>query len=46
MFLDAISIAVEKGCFKDGDLVVITAGAPVGVAEDKYARIHIVGSKI
>ncbi len=47
VFLDAISIAVEKGCIKDGDLVVITAGAPVGVGGmTNMLRIHIVGSKI
>ncbi len=47
VFLDAINIAVEKGCIADGDLIVITAGAPVGVGGmTNMLRIHIVGNKI
>lgn len=47
VFLDAINIAVEKGCIANGDLIVITAGAPVGVGGmTNMLRIHIVGNKI
>jgi len=47
VFHNAISVAVEKGYIADGDLVVITAGAPVGVGGmTNMLRIHIVGNKI
>lgn len=47
VFHNAISLAVEKGYIADGDLVVITAGAPVGVGGmTNMLRIHIVGNKI
>jgi pyruvate kinase len=47
VFVDAISISSEKGLVKEGDLVVITAGAPVGVGGmTNMLRIHIVGSPI
>jgi pyruvate kinase len=47
VFHDAISVAVEKGYIADGDLIVITAGAPVGVGGmTNMLRIHIVGNKL
>ncbi len=47
VFLNAISNAVEKGYIAEGDLIVITAGAPVGVGGmTNMLRIHIVGNKI
>jgi pyruvate kinase len=47
VFHDAIRIATEKGYISDGDLVVITAGVPVGVGGmTNMLRIHIVGNKI
>ncbi len=47
VFLDAISKSVKKGYIADGDLIVITAGAPVGVGGmTNMLRIHIVGNKI
>ena len=47
VYLDAICISKKKGYISDGDLIVITAGAPVGVGGmTNMLRIHIVGSKI
>lgn len=47
VYLDAITISSENGFIKEGDLIVITAGAPVGVGgRTNMLRIHIVGSKI
>lgn len=47
VFINAISISSEKGFVKEGDLVVITAGAPVGVGGmTNMLRIHIVGNPI
>ena len=47
VFHDAINVALKKGYIADGDLVVITAGVPVGVGGmTNMLRIHIVGNKI
>lgn len=47
VFLDAINKSVKKGYIADGDTIVITAGAPVGVGGmTNMLRIHIVGNKI
>ncbi len=47
VFLDAIRRSQEKGFLSEGDLIVITAGAPVGVGGmTNMLRIHIVGNKI
>lgn len=47
VFHDAVSIAEKKGYIAEGDLVVITAGAPVGVGGmTNILRIHIVGNKL
>ncbi|HML38478.1 MAG TPA: pyruvate kinase [Bacillota bacterium] len=47
VFHEAIRAAVEQGYIAEGDLVAITAGAPVGVGGmTNMLRIHIVGNKI
>lgn len=47
VYVVTINAAVEQGFIKDGDLIVITAGAPVGVGGmTNMLRVHIVGSKI
>lgn len=47
VFVDAICTAEDKGYITDGDLIVITAGAPVGVGGmTNMLRIHVVGSKL
>ncbi|HWQ79238.1 MAG TPA: pyruvate kinase [Anaerovoracaceae bacterium] len=47
VFHDAVSIAEKKGYIAEGDLIVITAGVPVGVGGmTNMLRIHIVGNKI
>lgn len=47
VFLDAIRRSQERGFLSEGDLIVITAGAPVGVGGmTNMLRIHIVGNKI
>lgn len=47
VFLDAIRMSTKRGYIADGDLIVITAGAPVGVGGmTNMLRIHIVGNKI
>lgn len=47
VFLNAISYAEQKGCIVKGDLIVITAGAPVGVGGmTNMLRIHVVGNQI
>ena len=47
VYNDAIDISLEKGFIKQGDLIAITAGAPVGVGGmTNMLRIHIVGNQI
>lgn len=47
VFHDAVGIAEKKGYISTGDLIVITAGVPVGVGGmTNMLRIHIVGNKI
>ena len=47
VFIDAIDRSVKEGFIANGDLVVITAGVPVGVAGmTNMMRIHIVGNTI
>jgi len=47
VFLDAISYAEQNGCVAKGDLIVITAGAPVGVGGmTNMLRIHVVGNQL
>ncbi|QOX62290.1 pyruvate kinase [Anoxybacterium hadale] len=46
-FIESIDASLEKGFIADGDLVVITAGVPVGVAGmTNMMRLHIVGNTI
>lgn len=46
-FHDVIHAAVKQGYIAEGDLIVLTAGAPVGVGgRTNMLRIHIVGNKI
>lgn len=47
IFSDAINASVERGYIKEGDLIVITAGVPVGVGgTTNMLRIHIVGNEL
>jgi pyruvate kinase len=47
VFHDAVTLAEKKGYISEGDIIVITAGAPVGVGgRTNMLRIHIVGNKI
>lgn len=47
VFREAVNASVKKGFVSDKDLIVITAGAPVGVGGmTNMLRIHIVGNKI
>ncbi len=47
VFLEAIDVSEKNGLITDGDLIVITAGVPVGVGGmTNMFRIHIVGSII
>jgi pyruvate kinase len=47
IFSEAISASEELGYISKGDLIVITAGAPVGVGgTTNMLRIHVVGNEI
>jgi len=47
VFHDAINASIKNGYISNGDLIVITAGVPVGVGGmTNMLRIHIVGNKI
>jgi len=47
MFSNAIRVSLEKGLVKNGDLVVITAGVPVGVSgTTNLLRVETVGEAI
>lgn len=47
IFEVAIDSAIDKGYIKKGDLIVITAGVPVGVGgTTNMLRIHIVGNEL
>lgn len=47
VFYEAVNGAVKRGFISDNDLVVITAGAPVGTgAKTNMLRVHLVGSEI
>jgi len=47
IFKVVIDAAIKKGLIKDGDLIVITAGVPVGVGgTTNMLRIHIVGDQL
>ncbi|NLO21820.1 MAG: pyruvate kinase [Syntrophomonadaceae bacterium] len=41
---ESINAALEKGCIKKGDLIVLTAGVPTGLSgETNLLKVHIVG---
>ncbi|SET20285.1 pyruvate kinase [Anaerobranca gottschalkii] len=47
MIAEAIRTSLEQGYIKDGDLVVITAGVPVGIAgTTNLLKVHVVGDVI
>jgi len=47
VFREAIVAAINKGFLKEGDLIIITAGVPVGVGgTTNMMRIHIIGNQI
>ncbi len=47
VFREAVNVSIEKEFVNDKDLIVITAGAPVGIGGmTNMLRIHIVGNKI
>ena len=47
IFKVAIDATIEKGIIKNGDLIVITAGVPVGVGgTTNMLRIHIAGDEL
>ncbi len=47
LFEDSITLAKGRGYIEDGDVVVITAGIPVGVSgKTNMMRIHEVGQKL
>lgn len=47
LFARAVEVTQEAGIIKDGDLVVITAGSPVGVpGTTNMMKVHVVGDPI
>lgn len=45
LFDHAVDRAVQAGCIKNGELVVITAGAPLGVSgTTNLLKVHLVGN--
>jgi pyruvate kinase len=41
---ESINVALENGCIKKGDLIVLTAGVPTGLSgETNLLKVHIVG---
>ena len=47
VFYEAVNGAVKRGFITDNDLVVITAGAPVGIGGmTNMLRVHLVGNEI
>jgi len=44
LFDHAVDVAVEQNCVKSGDLVVITAGVPLGISgTTNLMKVHVVG---
>lgn len=44
LFEDSIEVAKQKGLVQDGDMVVITAGVPIGIAgTTNMLKVHLVG---
>jgi pyruvate kinase len=47
LFNHAIEASMDAGCVKEGDLVVLTAGVPVGYSgTTNLLKVHVVGEKI
>ena len=47
LFNNAVETAMESGHLKEGDLVVLTAGVPVGHSgTTNMLKVHVVGEKI
>jgi len=47
LFNHAVEAAIEAGCIKEGELVVLTAGVPVGYSgTTNLLKVHVVGEKI
>jgi len=47
LFNQAVSAALNNGLIKNGDLVVLTAGVPVGLSgTTNLLKVHVVGEKI
>ena len=47
LFAHAVQSAQQAGMLKDGDLVVITAGVPLGKSgTTNMLRVHVVGENI
>ena len=47
LFASAVEVTQAAGIIKDGDLVVITAGSPVGVpGTTNMMKVHVVGDPI
>jgi len=47
LFNNAITAALDAGCVSEGELVVLTAGVPVGYAgTTNLLKVHVVGEKI
>ncbi len=45
LFEHAVDRAVEAGCIRNGELVVITAGAPLGISgTTNLLKVHLVGN--
>ena len=47
LFNHAVEAAMEAGCLREGELVVLTAGVPVGYSgTTNLLKVHVVGEKI
>jgi pyruvate kinase len=47
LFNHAVEAAMDAGCIKEGELVVLTAGVPVGHSgTTNLLKVHVVGEKI
>jgi len=47
LFNNAVTAALDAGCISEGELVILTAGVPVGHAgTTNMLKVHVVGEKI
>ncbi|MCL1835322.1 MAG: pyruvate kinase [Oscillospiraceae bacterium] len=47
LFEHALRIALDEGYFREGDLVVLTAGVPIGnTGNTNLLKVHVVGEKV